>query len=75
MPRLTAREYLMAHDKLRRLWLRDPALFAAISPTDRWLLHHFFKPDRDLTDLELLQHRDEITQRRPGLVLSWSAPR
>jgi hypothetical protein len=67
MPRLTTRDYLRTHDKLRRLWLRGPALFAEISPTDQWLLHDFFKPERDLTDLELLQHRDEITQQRPSL--------
>jgi hypothetical protein len=67
MSRLTARQYLKAHDQLRRLWLRDPALFAEISPTDQWLLHDFFKPDRDLTDLELLGHRDVITQQRPSL--------
>jgi hypothetical protein len=67
MPRLTTREYLRTHDKLRRLWLRDPSLFAELSPTEQWLLHDFFKPDRVLTDLELLQHRDEITQQRPSL--------
>jgi hypothetical protein len=67
MPRLTTREYLRTHDKLRRLWLRDPSLFAEISPTDQWLLHDLFEPDRDLTDLELLQHRDEITEQRPSL--------
>jgi hypothetical protein len=67
MPRLSTREYLRVHDKLRRLWLRDPSLFAEISPTDQWLLHDFFRPDRDLTDLELLQHRDEITEQRPSL--------
>ncbi len=67
MPRLTTREYLRTHDKLRRLWLRDPSLFAERTPTEQWLLHDFFKPDRDLTDLQLLQHRDEITQQRPSL--------
>jgi len=67
MPRLTARQYLQAHDKLRRLWPRDPSLFAEVSPTDQWLLHDFFKPDRGLTDLEMLRHRDVITQQRPSL--------
>jgi hypothetical protein len=67
VPRLTTHEYLRTHDKLRRLWLRDPKLFAELTPTDQWLLHDFFEPDRDLTDLELLQHRDEITQQRPSL--------
>jgi integrase len=42
-------------------------LYAELSPTDQWLLHDFFQPDRVLTDLELLQHRDEITQQRPSL--------
>jgi hypothetical protein len=67
MPRLNPRRYLQAHDKLRRLWLRDPGLFAELSPTDQWLLHDFFQPDRPLTDLQLLQHRELVTQQRPSL--------
>lgn len=31
------------------------------------MLHDFFKPDKDWSDLQLLQHRDAITEQRPSL--------
>jgi hypothetical protein len=67
MPRLTARQYLKTHDRLRSLWLRDRRLFAEIAPEDQWLLHAFFVPDRELSNLELLQHREAVAEERPSL--------
>lgn len=67
MPRLTAKQYLRSHDQLRRLWLKNTVVFSYISPVEQWQLHDFFKPDRDWTDLRLLQHRDAITTSRPSL--------
>lgn len=67
MPRLTARQYLKTHDRLRSLWLRDARLFSELSPKDQWLLHDFFVPDRELSNLELLQYREAITKERPSL--------
>jgi hypothetical protein len=57
MPRLPTKNYIRTHDRLRKLRLRDPALFAELSPTEQWQLHDFFKSDKDWSDLELLQHR------------------
>jgi hypothetical protein len=65
--RLTTKQYLKTHTQLRRLWLRDNSLFAELSPREQRLLHDFFKPDKDWSDLELLQHRDAITAQRPSL--------
>lgn len=67
MPRLTTKSYLRTHDKLRKLWLKDLTLFSYVSPTDQWLLHDFFRPDKDWSDLELLQYREHITTQRPSL--------
>ncbi|MFL6098595.1 MAG: hypothetical protein ACJ71T_01420 [Actinomycetales bacterium] len=67
MPRLTAKQYLKTHDRIRRLWLQIPSVFAEISPIDQWLLHDFFVPDRDLSDLELLAYRDRVAEQRPSL--------
>lgn len=67
MPRLTAKDYLRTHDRLRRLWMHDTRLFAELTPTEQWRLHNFFKPDKDWSDLELLQHREAITAERPSL--------
>jgi hypothetical protein len=67
MPRLTANQYLKTHDRLRRMWLHDPGVFADITLNDQWLLHDFFVPDRDLSDLALLAYRDWIAEQRPSL--------
>lgn len=67
MPRLTAKQYLKAHDQLRRFWLRDNRLFAELTPTEQWQLHDYFKPDKDWSDLELLAHREQISKERPSL--------
>lgn len=67
MPRLTAKDYLRTHDRLRKLWLRDPSLFAELTPMEQWQLHDFFGPDRDPGDLELLAHREAITVQHPSL--------
>lgn len=67
MPRLTTKNYLRNHDQLRKLWLRDPALFSELSTTHQWLLHDFFRPDQDWSDLQLLQYREAITSQRPSL--------
>ena len=67
MPRLTAKQYLPAHDQLRRFWLHQPRVFGELTPGEQWRLHHFFKPSHDLSDLELLQHREQVTKTRPSL--------
>lgn len=67
MPRLTTKNYLRTHDRLRGLWLHDIRLFAELTPTEQWQLHDFFRPDKDWSDLELLQYRDAIKAERPSL--------
>jgi hypothetical protein len=67
MPRLTAKDYLRTHDRLRKLWLQDAGLFAELSPTEQRVLHDFFVPARELSDLQLLQYRDAVTTALPSL--------
>jgi hypothetical protein len=67
VPRLIAKQYLKAHDQLRRFWLGDHRLFAELSPTEQWQLHDYFKPDTDWSDLELLAHREQVSKQRPSL--------
>lgn len=67
MSRLTAKDYLRTHDRVRKLWSQDSSLFAELTPMEQWQLHDFFKPDKAWSDLELLQHRDAITKERPSL--------
>ena len=67
MPRLTTKDYLRTHDRLRQLWLHDEGIFAELRPKDQWLLHEFFIPDQELRDPELLIYRDRVTKQRPSL--------
>jgi hypothetical protein len=39
----------------------------AKTPTEQWIIHEYFMPDRDLSDLQLLMHRDAVTTARPSL--------
>lgn len=67
MPRLSTKNYLQTHHRLRKLWLQDHNLFAELVPVEQWILHDSFKPDLDLTDDELIAHRKQVTAERPGL--------
>lgn len=67
VPRLSTKQYLQTHHRLRKLWLQDHSLFAELAPVEQWILHDFFKPDLDLTDDQLIAHRKQVTAERPGL--------
>jgi hypothetical protein len=67
MPRLTAKDYLRTHDRLRKLWLQDPSVFAELTPTEQRQLHDFFRLANDWSDLQLLQYREAITAEQPSL--------
>ena len=42
-------------------------MFAELSPTDQWLLHDFFKPSRERSDLALLAQPESAIALRPSL--------
>jgi hypothetical protein len=67
MPRLSNTEYLHMRQFLRDHWRSNQALFSTLSPNDQWLLHAYFRPSEALTNQALLQHRADITEKRPGL--------
>jgi hypothetical protein len=67
MPRRTDQHYLQTHRQLRRLWEHAQSAYGHLSPTEQWLLHDYFQPSKDLTDLELLEHRAQISRERPAL--------
>jgi hypothetical protein len=67
MSRQTSSHYYHVHQQLRRFWLTHDGLYAALSPTEQWLLHDYYQPSKDFTKDQLLTHRAEITKRRPGL--------
>ena len=67
MSRLTPKQYLRTHRQLRRFWLSDDRLYAELTPLEQWQLHDYFQPSKNLTDEELLAHREHITKERPSL--------
>ena len=67
MPRLTNQRYVEIHYQLRRYWLKDPAPYLSLTPNEQWNLHAFFKPNKTMTDVELVTHRRTISQQSPAL--------
>lgn len=67
MPRLTNKQFLDIHHKLRRLWLDDPRLFAELIINEQWHLHDFFGPDYDWPDDKMLIRRGYMTKIEPSL--------
>lgn len=67
MARLTNQHYLLIHRQLRKAWLEVPHCISWLTPTEQWQLHDFFQPANQLTEVELLAHRRDITKRRPTL--------
>jgi hypothetical protein len=67
MPRLTDDQYLYLHRSLRTLWLHDHAVFRVVSQLDQRRVHDYFRPDERLSEKDLLEHRQRITEKYPSL--------
>lgn len=67
MPRLTDQQYLQAHHQLRRFWQYAQAIYSYLAPAEQWQLHDYFQLSKDLSDQDLLAHRQAITKERPTL--------
>jgi hypothetical protein len=46
---------------------RGRGAFSWIDSREQWALHHFFLPYKDLSEEELVAHRNAITLKRPEL--------
>lgn len=58
---------LECHERLRQLWLDHQDVFSYLSPERQWQLHDYFKPDKDFSDGELLEHYLQAAKERPDL--------
>lgn len=68
MPRLATIDYLRQRAALREEWfVRDAYAFAVLSPTEQFAVHDFYELTKNLSPLELIAHRRDITARRPSL--------
>jgi hypothetical protein len=44
-----------------------PNLYSAISVRQQWDIHAYFQPSKDLSNIELRQHRRDVTTHDPSL--------
>lgn len=68
MPRLTNHTYLLQCRQLRAHW-RDPSknAFFLLTPNEQWSLYAYFLPNENLSDHDLLIHREDISSFDPSL--------
>jgi hypothetical protein len=68
VPRLTADHYLLLHDWLADLWVKDQSAYSLLSYTEQRYLHDFFLTDwPEAERMVLLEHHKRITAKRPSL--------
>ena len=68
MPRLTTLNYLHQRAALREEWqLRSGYGFVVLSPTEQFYIHDYFEPAKNLSPLDAVAHRKDVTTRRPSL--------
>lgn len=67
MPRITNQQYINIHRTLRQLWEDDFRHFEKLSGNDQLTLHQYFAPSKELSDDELLAHRQAVTLEEPSL--------
>jgi hypothetical protein len=67
MPRLTNKDYLRFHRFLKQVWKDTPSAFSVLSPTQQQNLHRYYQPSKNLTNAELLVHRQQISKQSPSL--------
>jgi hypothetical protein len=67
MPRLNNDRYIRRHRWLRQLWLQQLTAFSWLRPNQQWDIHDYYRPSEELTREQLLEDRQEIARKRPGL--------
>lgn len=69
MPRVTHRDQYKHHLLLREAWTggRYQGVFGALSTTDQWKLHSFYRPDDALSRQEFVEHLQRINKEQPQL--------
>lgn len=68
MPRLTTLDYLRNRSALRKEWFENNAYAVVVlTATEQFLLHDYYAFTKDLSPLEVIEHRKDVTARRPSL--------
>ena len=61
MPRITAHDYLIRREILKRIWLQDPGLVTGLDSAKQRDLQEYFRPNEEGMDDELLTYRLLVT--------------
>jgi hypothetical protein len=67
VPRLSNSNYLSQREFLIDAWKLFPGVFTAVSYNQQLEIHAFYQPSKDLTDEQVLAHREQISQAQPSL--------
>jgi hypothetical protein len=67
VPRLSNKDYLERHVRLKQLWQRHQSAFSVLSYAQQIELHRFFVPGKELTEAQLRAHRTSVTAQEPSL--------
>jgi hypothetical protein len=51
----------------KRSWIQQEGRFGLLRPNQQWDVHDYYKPSHELSEAELLVHRQQISYERPGL--------
>jgi hypothetical protein len=67
MAKLTNRQYLSRHARLRHVWNEDHRFFTLLTYQQQRDLHDYFQPTKDWTDQEPIDHRHKVSRADPGI--------
>lgn len=67
MPRLSIDRYLQLYTALHDAWLSNRQVFGYLPTQDQYYLHRFFQLSHELTSIELVAHRRQVSAEQPSL--------
>jgi hypothetical protein len=67
MPRVSNQLYLERHRFLVKAWTDFQRLYSILPIEQQWQVHAYYQPSKELTDQQLLEHREKVTEERPEL--------
>jgi hypothetical protein len=67
VPRLSNGDYLINRAFLQDAWELFPSVFTRLSYNEQIELHSFYRPSKDWTDHEAIDHRKRISKQQPSL--------
>jgi len=67
MPRINSSEQYRRHYVLKIIWRDHPKLYGTLPAHQQWRLHRYYQPTVELSQVELDEHRRQVTIQQPSL--------